>query len=260
MKPRSRKALPPNSARISQSSVPTNFLKYWVGGLGSARTRSSTQQLSGPAYHQGSQETSRRGMSLIADGRTELSAFSKVSIYANNVKRRLSRFGTMHAGIRKLRRPSFRNVRCLSHLPSCLPRRSNISSALVLREWIYSDINPLSEELAERRRAAIGCAIVGVLIIGTGFLPNRWGICLLALAVALGTWAHLAPSYGGYFAIALGVFAILGAGYWLYEKTSARCRGKGRLLNPSAFSKGSRWHPGGVGPRNEIFTILVLLL
>ena len=52
---------------------------------------------------------------------------------------------------------------------------------------------------------------------------------LLALAVALGTWAHLppspsglwrtgAPSYGGYFAIALGVFAILGAGYWLYEK------------------------------------------
>ena len=66
--------------------------------------------------------------------------------------------------------------------------------------------------------AAIGCAIVGVLILGTGFLPNRWGICLLGLAAALGTWAHLAPSYGGYFAIALGLFALLGAGYWLYEK------------------------------------------
>jgi len=35
--------------------------------------------------------------------------------------------------------------------------------------------------------AAIGCAIVGVLILGTGFLPNRWGICLLGLAAALGT-------------------------------------------------------------------------
>ena len=73
------------------------------------------------------------------------------------------------------------------------------------------------------RRAAIGCAIVGVLIIGTlsrrskkkdhfpvesfsakaeGFLPNRWG-----------------------------VFAILGAGYWLYEKGHfSPVPGEGRAL------------------------------
>ncbi len=80
--------------------------------------------------------------------------------------------------------------------------------------------------------AAVACAIVGTVILGTGFLPNRWGLTLIALAVGLGGWAHLPPSptasaglrrtgmpaYGGRIAVALGVFAVAGTGYWLYEK------------------------------------------
>ena len=41
--PSSLKALPPNSVRTSHNSVPTSFLKYCFGGLGSVRTKSSTQ-------------------------------------------------------------------------------------------------------------------------------------------------------------------------------------------------------------------------
>ncbi len=62
--------------------------------------------------------------------------------------------------------------------------------------------------------AAVACAIVGAVILGTlsrrspakgsgairrrakadGFLPNRWGLTLIGLAVRLGGWAHLPPS------------------------------------------------------------------
>jgi hypothetical protein len=66
--------------------------------------------------------------------------------------------------------------------------------------------------------AAVACAIVGAVILGTGFLPNRWGLTLIGLAVGLGSWAHLMPVYGGRIAVALGVFAVAGTGYWLYEK------------------------------------------
>ncbi len=66
--------------------------------------------------------------------------------------------------------------------------------------------------------AAVACAIVGAVILGTGFLPNRWGLTLIGLAVGLGSWAHLMPAYGGRIAIALGVVSVAGAGYWLYEK------------------------------------------
>ncbi len=48
--------------------------------------------------------------------------------------------------------------------------------------------------------------------------PNRRGLTLIALALDLGGWAHLMPAYGGRIAVALGVFAVTGTGYWLYEK------------------------------------------
>jgi uncharacterized protein YceK len=66
--------------------------------------------------------------------------------------------------------------------------------------------------------AAIACAIIGAIILGTPYLPNRAGVALIAAAAALGLFAHMLPQLSTVFLSSLIVASVLGAAYWLYEK------------------------------------------
>lgn len=66
--------------------------------------------------------------------------------------------------------------------------------------------------------AAIACAIIGAIILGTPYLPNRAGAALIIAAAALGTFAHMLPNLSTVFLWSLIAAAVVGGAYWLYEK------------------------------------------
>jgi hypothetical protein len=66
--------------------------------------------------------------------------------------------------------------------------------------------------------AAIACAIIGAIILGTPYLPNRAGVALIAAAAALGLFAHMLPQLSTVFLWSMIAAAVVGAAYWLYEK------------------------------------------
>ena len=78
--------------------------------------------------------------------------------------------------------------------------------------------------------AAIGCIIAGGVILGTGYLPNRWGITLCGLGVALVILATLLPNYA-HLVLYIGTAGSLaGAGYWLYLRPTPEAKPKQQIL------------------------------
>lgn len=65
---------------------------------------------------------------------------------------------------------------------------------------------------------AIACAVVGAIIIGTGYLPKRWGVTLLAAAGGLTVTAHFLPTFGTEIFWLTVAMAIAGAIYWFWGR------------------------------------------
>ncbi len=66
--------------------------------------------------------------------------------------------------------------------------------------------------------AAIGCLILGGLILGFKEIPNRWGWALIGCAAVLAAIGHFFPAYGHIMLYAgIGLVAI-GGGYYVYQK------------------------------------------